>query len=73
MQRYLHIPAKQPDYRKNRSHISFVTNIGLPETKLKNAMAAIWKAKTVLKKVPEKEIMELARSRYSKNEWNLKF
>ena len=73
MERDLHIPAKQPGYRQNRPHVSFVTNIGIPEKRLKNALAEIWEAKTVLKKVPEKEIRELAKTRYSREDWNLKY
>ena len=73
IEKTLHIPLKQPAYRQNRTHRSFVTNLDVPATKIKQALAKAWDAKTKFGKVPEEKIEELVRERYSKDDWNLKF
>ena len=73
LDRTLKLPAKQPAYRQNRGHSSFVTNIGVPVEKLKQALAKCWDAKIRLTDTPKKRIEELTCMRYSKDAWNLKF
>jgi len=69
----LKIPEKQPAYRQNRPHASFVTNLKVPPSKVKEALKKIWGAEGKLTKVPRERLKALAKERYSKKEWNLKF
>ena len=70
--RSLSIPAKQPAYRQNRSHSSFVANLEIPGSRVKKALNEIWDAKDSLQNVPRDRIKRLSEERYSKDEWNFK-
>ena len=67
------MPSLQPDYRAGRPHSDFVSNLNLPAEKVKSALATEWNAARELKTPPFQEIKELAQSKYSTPEWNLKF
>jgi lipoate---protein ligase len=69
----LSMPSLEPDYRANRPHEAFVTNLNLPATKVKAALAEAWKANEALDHPPLETIAELARAKYSTHEWNYKF
>ncbi len=71
--RWLSIPEKQPAYRQNRRHSSFVTNLNIPAARVKQALKEIWDAKETFENVPHGQIKQLSKERYLKNEWNLKF
>ena len=73
MDRCLKLPAKQPAYRQGRGHSLFVTNLGIPAQKIKQALAKTWNAGAMLTEVPEKRIEELVNTRYSRDEWNRRF
>lgn len=64
----LRMPSKQPDYRKERSHDEFLTNLNLPADKVKAALQKIWKADLSLENPPLEEIKKLAREKYSARE-----
>jgi lipoate-protein ligase A len=70
---FLRMPSKQPDYRRERSHGEFLTNLGLSADKVKAALQKIWKANSPLENPPLEEIKKLAREKYSTDEWNFKF
>ncbi len=69
----LRMPSKQPDYRRNRPHTEFLTNLNLPSAVLKSALQKAWSAKTPLPNIPSEKIGELTRQKYATEEWNLKF
>ena len=69
----LQMPSQQPDYRANRPHTDFVTNLNLPAAAVKTALASAWNAREELKELPLEEIKKLAREKYSAREWNFKF
>jgi len=71
--KYLRMPSKQPDYRRNRSHSDFLTNLNLSPAEVKTALRNIWSANEVFNNVPTGEIGELVRKKYSTEAWNLKF
>jgi len=71
--RCLKFPPKQPSYRENRPHTDFVTNLGVSEIKVKEALRKEWRAEAKLKELPLKKIFELVAERYSQEEWNFKF
>jgi lipoate-protein ligase A len=70
---FLRMPSKQPDYRKERSHGKFLTNLNLPADEVKAALQKIWNTNSPLENPPLEEIKKLAREKYSTREWNLKF
>ena len=70
---FLRMPSKQPDYRKERSHGEFLTNLNLSADEVKAALKKIWKANSPLEDPPLEEIKKLAREKYSAREWNFKF
>ncbi len=71
--RFLQMPSRQPDYRKSRSHLDFVTNLPLSPYAIKEALRQAWNANRVLESVPHQRIEQLAREIYSQDTWNRKF
>ncbi|MFN7141432.1 MAG: biotin/lipoate A/B protein ligase family protein [Limisphaerales bacterium] len=69
--RLLRMPSKEPDYRENRSHEQFITNLQIPADQIKAALRDIWSAREPLTQIPDYQT--LVRERYSRPEWNLKF
>jgi lipoate-protein ligase A len=69
---FLRMPSKQPDYRGNRNHNEFLTNLHLPAIEIKNALKKIWNAADELREFPKSEIQKLAAQKYSTDEWNFK-
>ncbi len=70
---WLCLPEKQPTYRKNRNHSSFLTNLGISPANVKKTLEKTWNAKGVLDPIPRGKIKQLTEERYNKDEWNLKF
>jgi len=73
MQKILKQPPRAPDYRENRSHIDFVTNINISSNSIMNALMKTWNAREKLCKLPESIIDDLILTKYSKDEWNFKY
>lgn len=69
----LPMPPKQPDYRANRSHSQFLTNLDIPAETLKNRLREVWGADEPLLDIPRAAIDELAAKKYSLEEWINKF
>jgi lipoate-protein ligase A len=69
----LHMPSKQPDYRRSRSHSEFVANVNVSADDVKMAMQRTWKATAEFPVQPQSEIANLSEQKYSKPEWNRKF
>jgi lipoate-protein ligase A len=67
------MPSLQPDYRAQRAHKEFVTNLNLPAAKVKVALIEAWNANEPSPAPPFAEIKKLAREKYSTREWNFKF
>jgi lipoate-protein ligase A len=70
--RVLPMPSKQPDYRQNRSHADFLTNLDLDVASVKRALKEAWGANEVLTGWPKHQTAELVQAKYSTREWNLK-
>jgi len=70
---YLPVPAKQPPYRKGRSHLQFVTNLHVDPAQLSDRLKVAWQAKEIFRDVPIARIDELIRDRYGRAEWSEKF
>jgi lipoate-protein ligase A len=69
----LRMPSKEPDYRENRKHADFLTNINISGEKVKVAMQKAWDADSLMTNPPLEKIKALAREKYLTNEWNFKF
>jgi lipoate-protein ligase A len=67
--RYTALPRRQPEYRANRSHAAFLTNLGLPRAVLVDAVRTAWGDPTEPAAVPELLVHELVTSRYSDPAW----
>jgi len=73
VERTLLAPTKQPDYRLNRSHTSFLLNLGCAHADLKAALRHALDSFTPLQEVPSQRVASLVRDKYSLDTWNLKF
>ena len=69
----LPMPSHQPDYRGNRSHGEFCTNLETPVAAVKKALCAEWKAELPLEVLPSDRMAHLMESRYGRAEWHRKF
>lgn len=73
MEAVLPMPSRQPDYRQGRAHRDFLMNLPLSADAVKRVLRGSWRAFAVCETVPEEKIALLARDKYVKDEWNLKF
>jgi lipoate---protein ligase len=69
--KFLPMPSRQPDYRQNRPHKQFLTNLPLDADALKQALREAWNAREPLEVVPD--CKRLVAEKYSTDSWNLKF
>jgi lipoate-protein ligase A len=73
LERALPVPAKQPEYRRNRSHRDFLANIAVEPAAIKQALKRAWGAGEVLLEAPRRRIESLIRDKYATDEWRFKF
>jgi lipoate---protein ligase len=70
----LRLPRQQPDYRKNRPHESFLTNLHVDSARVKAALIDAWNTKGNSSLELHQEIAakmkELVATKYSTDEWN---
>ena len=71
--RCLRLPSKQPAYRQNRSHDSFMRNLHLDPNNVRKALKAAWSASDQFTEVPNAMIDDLKKSRYGRPDWTRKF
>jgi lipoate---protein ligase len=71
--RCLRLPSKQPAYRQNRSHDSFMRNLHLDPNDVRKALKAAWSASDQFTDVPNAMIDDLKKSRYGRPDWTRKF
>jgi len=68
----LRMPARQPDYRRQRPHVEFLTNLGLPPDSAREALRKEWNASIPLPGLPETAIRNLATERYAQESWTFR-
>ena len=73
VEKTLPLPSQQPDYRLNRSHRDFLTNLGLPPAAVKSRLSEVWEAGEALLEIPLEQVAALARDKYANPDWNFKF
>jgi lipoate-protein ligase A len=68
--RYLHEPRRQPEYRRERAHNAFVTNLPLPAPEIKDRLRRAWGAASVRTNWPEELIRRLVEEKYGRDDWS---
>lgn len=63
-------PPRTPDYREQRDHTQFVTNLPISRQQLKSALIETWGADQPLVDWPEQRTANLVAERYATGEWN---
>lgn len=74
IERVLPIPSRQPDYRRDRRHREFLTNLrSISARQIKETLNTTWGAQESLRELPANRIAALAANRYATKEWTFKF
>lgn len=71
IERVLKMPSKQPDYRANRKHREFLTNLNLSAADVKTALKTGWNSTDSLELLPD--LSRLLAEKYSQDAWHFKF
>jgi lipoate-protein ligase A len=67
------MPARQPEYRRNRPHVEFIANLQIDAGRVRAGLIEAWDAKQEFGEVPWAAIDELARAQYRRSDWLQKF
>lgn len=67
--RYVRTPERQPEYRRQRAHADFVTNLPLTWAELERRLRAAWQADAELAAWPAERVHTLAGEKYRQEEW----
>jgi len=67
---FLQMPPRQPDYRQEREHHDFITNLDTGADQLRQLLVAQWQATGAAASWPRERTGQLVASRYGKEEWN---
>jgi lipoate-protein ligase A len=70
IERFLHLPRLQPDYRRQRTHQDFLRNLPLAVTATKAALAQAWEARTPAGEIPATAVATLIETKYARDDWN---
>jgi lipoate-protein ligase A len=73
IERCLLLPKRQPDYRRDRTHLDFLVNLQQPAQSVKQVLRATWQAYQPLDELPWPRLDALACEKYSRPEWNLRY
>ena len=68
--RYLNPPERQPDYRRNRPHEEFLTNLPADAATVRRLLVAGWQPEGEYGPPPMDRVRELVAEKYAKEEWN---
>ncbi|QEG43636.1 lipoate--protein ligase family protein [Roseimaritima ulvae] len=60
---------RQPEYRAQRQHRDFITNLPVDARRLMDELARAFAASEPLESCPDERMRELSRERYSRDEW----
>ncbi len=69
---YLTIPVRQPDYRENRHHDAFLTNLSAKREAILAALQKQWPIKETLDELPTALVSRLVAEKYSQREWTFR-
>ncbi len=68
----LRFPPRQPDYRRDRSHDSFITNLPTTATTLKQSLMRAWQAQEPRDTWPQQLVTQFVSERFGQDAWNLR-
>jgi lipoate-protein ligase A len=68
--KYLNPPERQPEYRRNRPHEEFVTNLPITVEEARRLLVAEWRPEGEYTPLPLDKVRELVAEKYSRDEWN---
>lgn len=68
--RYLNPPERQPEYRRDRRHDEFVTNLPATVSEVKRLLVEEWQPAGEYEPVPLDAVARLVGEKYSRDEWN---
>ena len=71
--RFLRLPEKQPQYRANRPHLEFVTNLGLDPDRIRDGLRELWRAIATFDATLPEQVDRLVSQRYGREDWSSKF
>jgi len=71
IEQLLSMPSKEPDYRKNRPHKAFLTNLNVSPEAIKSALKTVWNATSLSSTTPASQSVLV--EKYRSEEWNRKF
>ncbi len=67
----LTMPPRQPEYRRHRTHKTFLVNLAVDPALLAGQLSAVWTASAPLSAWPQEQVQHLVRQRYACDAWNL--
>jgi lipoate-protein ligase A len=67
--RYLHLPERQPDYRRGRDHTEFLMNLPLEVSELKYGLRQCWQAHVETLTWPAEVVGQLVAEKYGQADW----
>ncbi|MBV9467752.1 MAG: lipoate--protein ligase family protein [Abitibacteriaceae bacterium] len=73
VEQLLLLPARQPEYRAERTHHDFLTNLHIPAATIKDSLKKSWAAAELLPAVPFQSIEALVTEKYRMDNWTFKF
>ena len=66
---YLRLPPRQPEYRENRSHADFVTNLNLPREQVVEGLLSAWGYPERFTDWSRTDLDHLVRDKYATDDW----
>lgn len=73
IEKFLRVPAKQPEYRHDRPHLEFVANLNIASSSVRDSLREGWVADEAFLQVPLARIESLVNERYVREAWSRKF
>jgi lipoate-protein ligase A len=67
---YLRHPPRMPDYRRDRPHLEFVTNVPMPAERIKERIATAWQATEAAGDLPTEMVERLVEEKYGRDSWH---
>ena len=67
---YVKHPPRMPEYRRDRSHAEFVTNVSMSAESIKTRLAEAWQATETMIDVPKESMTRLIHEKYGRDSWH---
>jgi lipoate---protein ligase len=67
---YVRHPPRMPEYRRDRPHDEFVTNVPMPALRIKERLATTWQATKATAELPMEMVTQLIQEKYGRDSWH---